>query len=66
MNNDVKNGEWYKIQFIKNLKGNYCTKSFRKYNVIEAWFNKDRQHWVHYTEFGIHFIPAEYVKIYKH
>ena len=66
MLNDIKHGEFYKIQFIKNFKGNYCSKPFRKYNVIEAWFNKDRQHWVHYTKLGIHFIPAEYVKIYKH
>lgn len=55
-----------KIQFIKNYKGGFCSKPFRKYNVIKAWYFSDRGHWVHYTKYGIHFIPKEYVKIYRH
>lgn len=55
-----------RIQFIKNFKGNCCSKPFRKYNVITAWYFADCKRWVHYTKHGIHFIPEEYVKIYKH
>lgn len=55
-----------KIQFIKNFKGNYVCKSFRKFNVVKAIFASEFDCWLHYTEFGIHFIPKEYVKIYKY
>lgn len=62
----VKDGEWRRIQFIKNLKATYVNKAFRKYNVIFAWYNAKDKNWIHYTTFGIHYIPDEYVKIYNH
>lgn len=55
-----------KYQFIKNCKANYCHKSFRKYNIIEGWYCEDRKRVIHYTKYGIHIIPIEYLKIYKH
>ena len=55
-----------KYQFIKNCKANYCHKSFRKYNIIEGWYYEDRKCVIHYTKYGIHLIPIEYLKIYKH
>lgn len=55
-----------KIQFIKNMKGSPVCKPFRKYNVIRAWYCEELNRWVHYTKFGIHFIPPEYVKLYNH
>lgn len=58
--------EYKKIQFIKNFKGSFTCKPFRKYNVVKAWFYEAINCWIHYTRFGIHFIPPEYVKIYKH
>lgn len=61
----VEHGEWRRIQFIKNFKGNCCCKPFRKYNIVKGWFNKEGGYWVHYTKMGIHFIPEEFVKIYK-
>lgn len=56
----------YKIQFIKNFKGGLCSKPFRKYNIIYARYSTVLDRWVHHTKYGIHFIPTEYVKIYKH
>lgn len=55
-----------KIQFIKNFKGNLICKPFRKYNVIYARYSEKFNQWIHLTRYGIHFIPCEYVKIYKH
>lgn len=55
-----------KIQFIKNFKGNCVCKSFRKYNIIHARYSDKFNKWIHCTRYGIHFIPLEYVKIYKH
>jgi hypothetical protein len=62
----VQNGERRKLQFIKNFNGSLTCKPFRKYNVVEGWYNKSKRRWVYCTKYGIHFIPCEFVKVYKH
>lgn len=62
----MKDTKRIKVQFIKNFKGSMVSKSFRKYNIIEVVSIEEHDNYIHYTEKGIHFIPKEYVKEYKH
>ena len=62
----MENSKIKKIQFIKNFKGSITCKPFRKFNLVNAVYSYEFKCWIHYTEFGIHFIPEEYVKVYKH
>ena len=62
------------MQFIKNcfrdkiVDGYFLmNKDYRKYNIIDnCYYSNSLKKVVHYTNFGIEFIPKEYLKEYKH